>query len=429
MYGAGFRPCELYNIAAAKSMGKRELILVVAFVVVGFCMYQLTAAPAQPGARSVSVRGILDHLRREIRGNRSRAETERTTTYPIDATVSEARLRLGSSVQLTVVGEDRQDVEIHLRVRSNGYDDAEAQSLAKQSVDALKIDNAGEALIATVSYPEPGTQWPTAVVKVPKRLRVRVEQASALNVADVHAVELGPTRGDTAIKNIATLVTGTHRGGNKLSIERAVGVKMTTRGSQVAVADVKDLTLSMNGGELAASDVKGAIEIDSNQGDVKLSKIDKAAGPIRVHVSSGTVTIDGLVSDTRIDGRNSEITVIFLRPTTVAIYNEGDEDVRIVPPPAGGFKIDAVARDGRITPPEMLTELGVEHSATDDGKEARASGAVRGGGPTMTLRANHGNIVFAPRHEPTEHTPTSNPATPAPPTPPKPPTPKAPIPK
>ena len=386
-------------------MGKRELLLIGAFIVVGVVMYQLTAAPPPAGTRTGTVGGFLDHVRREIRGNRFYAEVSSSTTHPVDASMSEVRLRLGGTVRLTVTGEDRGDVQIDLKVRSNGYDEAEAQRLAKQSVDALKIDNAGAAMIAVVTYPDPGSQWPTATVKVPARLRVRIEQAASITASGVHTLELAPTRGDATISNVSDLVSGNHRGG-KLNIEKCGNVKLTTGGSQLTVKDVKDLALSMRSGELEASGLRGAIELDTNQADVRISAIDKAKGPIRINAVGGEVIVDGLASEARIDGRNTSISVSLLQPVPLAIYNEGDEDVTLTPP-AAGYKLDAVVRGGRILPPDLLKELGITHEEGAESNEARASGAVRGGGPTITVRTNRGNLVLKPRQLPADQSPTS----------------------
>src|SRR5687768_16222007 len=105
-------------------MGKGELLLAVAFVFIGATVYHFTAPPAAPGERSFSVGRIIDHIRREVRGNRASAETTTASTHPIDAAVSELRvgLRIG---ELTVSGEDRPDMAAELHVRSNGYDDDE----------------------------------------------------------------------------------------------------------------------------------------------------------------------------------------------------------------------------------------------------------------------------------------------------------------
>ena len=378
-------------------MGKRELLLVGAFVIVGVLMYQLTAAPPPPGSNRVSARGVLDHIRRELRGNRSNAEATSTTTHPVTAAAGELRLRLGQTANVTVVGEARDDIEIQLKVWSNGYDDAEAVRLAKQSVDALKVDDAGAALIATVTYPDPGQQRPTASVKVPSRLRVRIEQASTITATNLSALELGPTRGDATISDVSGLVTGTHRGG-KLSLARVGMVKLNTRGSEVMIADARELTLTINGGSLEAGGIAGAIEIDSTQADLKLLRLETTKGPVRINAAGETVLLDGLQTEARIDGRNSVIHAILRQPSMVAIYNEAGE-IRLTPPASGGYKIDALARNGTISPPDVMQQLGIEHVMATDTKEARATATVRGGGPMITLRATRGAIVFRKRED------------------------------
>ena len=57
---------QLYYINHSKSMGKRELLLVLGFAVVGTVIYQLTARPAAEGARHFSLSAIVDHVRRVI---------------------------------------------------------------------------------------------------------------------------------------------------------------------------------------------------------------------------------------------------------------------------------------------------------------------------------------------------------------------------
>ncbi len=46
-------------------MGKRELLLVAAFVIVGALVYQLTAPPPGPGERSFSLSQLIGNIRRE----------------------------------------------------------------------------------------------------------------------------------------------------------------------------------------------------------------------------------------------------------------------------------------------------------------------------------------------------------------------------
>jgi hypothetical protein len=69
------------------------------------------------------------------------------------------------------------------------------------------------------------------------------------------------------------------------------------------------------------------------------------------------------------------------------IYNEADEPMDVTLPRAG-FRLDALATDGRLTVAPGMPE--VKTSAS----EQRSTGAVGNGGPTITLRASRGNITI-----------------------------------
>ena len=95
----------------------------------------------------------------------------------------------------------------------------------------------------------------------------------------------------------------------------------------------------------------------------------------------------GLRSEARIDGRDTRIDVTIEQPAAVAIYNEQEEPMEVTLP-AGGFQLDALAIDGSLTVPPGLPEV----KTTEN--EQRATGAVGGGGPTVTLRSSRGNITI-----------------------------------
>ena len=64
--------------------------------------------------------------------------------------------------------------------------------------------------------------------------------------------------------------------------------------------------------------------------------------------------------------------------------------------PPGGFVLDARVTGARLSLPDGLRERSLTESGTED-KEQRANGSVRGGGPTLTLRANRGDVVVRAR--------------------------------
>src|SRR5262249_17968608 len=161
----------------AKSMGKRELLLVVGFVALGALVYQITAPPAQAGEQSFSISRVVDALRRHVRGNRASAEITKQATFPLATGTSE--LRIPASLQahsLTMVGEDRSDIAAERHVWSSGYDDAEAQNLAQQT-KLMPVEGAG-SLSMGIFYPDPGEQRANVFLKVPSRLRLQVASYS-----------------------------------------------------------------------------------------------------------------------------------------------------------------------------------------------------------------------------------------------------------
>ncbi len=375
-------------------MGKRELLLIVAFVIVGAVVYQATAPPGGPNERSFSFSRILEHVRREMRGNRFSAQDARTFTHELDSTVTEVRMT-GSLGELTITGEDRPNIEALHRVSSTGYDEAEAKDLVKQTMSMLKLDRAGPSLRLSVEYPQPGSQRAQLTLRVPRRLLVRVDGgAPRTTVASVAGVEL-TVRGETTLKHIAGRATITHRAG-RLIIEDVAALKLAGRGSDIRVTKVRgDASFSMQSGDLEATAMVGPIDVDAQSAEVTFTDLDNGQKPLRVNAVGGSVKLEGLKGDARIDGRNTDIDVAMAKPAAVAIYNEGDEPIAITVPP-GGFVLDALVTQGRITLPDTLDE-DVTLSGGEGDKEQRAAGAVRGGGPTITLRANRGEIRIRSR--------------------------------
>ena len=75
---------------------------------------------------------------------------------------------------------------------------------------------------------------------------------------------------------------------------------------------------------------------------------------------------------------------------SLTIESEGGDPIEITPP-AGGYQLDAVASDGTITLPEGMLDV------TTTGSEHRATGPIKGGGPTLTIRSRRGNITVRTR--------------------------------
>ena len=377
-------------------MGKRELLLVVGFVLVGALVYQFTAPPPDPSARGFSISRIIDNIRREVRGRPESAEVTQTFTRPATEAVKEIRIRMPIGA-IAVTGEDREDIGAEFHVRSNGYDKAEAEKLAKASV--LKFDEAGGVLIIEPDFPKEGTQRATLRLKVPARLALKIDDKNGeMTITNVALVAMGISRAATTITKVKGAVSLTQRG-STATISDVGSVKLTSAaGAKVRVARVHgDVTLSLQGGEFRGEELGGGLEVDARTTDVQFDKLDGLRGPIRVNANLGKVTFNGLRTDARIDGRETEIRVSMAAPAPLAIYNEGEEPVELTIPP-GGIAVDALSINGTITLEAELEQAGLRVVAPPDGapdserRETRLNGSIKGGGPTITLRSQRGDI-------------------------------------
>jgi hypothetical protein len=369
-------------------MGKRELLLIAAFVIAGAIVYQVTAPPPAPGERSFSARQLIEDFRRHLRGNRASADVTTTSTHAVDTGVTE--LFLGERPpEITITGENRTDISAELRVHSNAYDDAEAQSTAKAT--HLTMERDGVRMVAKMSYPEAGRQSATLVLRVPARLQIKMNPTSArTKMSGVASVELTNSRGESDFTQIAGSVSGMYRGG-ELRIADAGAVKLTTNGADVRLDRIRsDVSVNMRGGELRGSEIGGPIDLDTNGVDIELEKLDKVTGMVRINASGGSVSLKGLRTEGRIDVRGAEVDAVIERAAPLAIYAEGGESIEITPPP-GGYQLDAVASHGSITLPSELLEVAT------NGEERRATGPINGGGPTLTLRSARGDITVRSR--------------------------------
>jgi hypothetical protein len=371
-------------------MGKRELVLIAVFVVLGICVYQFTAPAPPPGSEDVSFGGIVNKLRRNIRGARETAPADWTQTTPVDAAVRELRINISRPNELTVIGEARSDLAVELHAVGRGYDEAEAKTAAASA--QLRVERTGDAIVVSM---DPALQRAlprnarveqvTVVLKVPQRLALRLEPHFGRFVAsDLASAEIMGSRGETRLRNIAGHVAMSHSGG-KLEIDGAGSLKLTARNSSGSIARVGGTsTLDLNGGELRAENIAGPLDIESRNTELELDAAKMAKPPFRYNGNGGQLRINHLHTEARIDGRNIDIEVTMEAAVPLTIYSTG-EDINVTAPPAG-YTLDAVATEGRLDIADGTLK------PQEDG-ESRVNGPVRGGGPTISLRATRGDIT------------------------------------
>jgi hypothetical protein len=375
-------------------MGKRELVLIAVFVGLGFLVYQFTAPPPLPGAEGISWSGIFRNMKRGVQGARESATVDSQQAVPVPANVKELRINITRPGEITVTGEDpaagaveMAGVELHVTAR--GFDQAEAKAAA--AAMKLKVEPVGDAFVVSLdnSAAPPsrnGFNGQIALaLKVPRRLTMRIEPHTGRFVASKLAgAEILGARGETRITGFTGRVVITHSAG-ALELDDLPALKLNARNSRATVKHVSGpITMESIGGEVAISDVLGPLEIEGRNTDIRLESIKALKGPLRINSTGGEIRIDGLRTEARIDGRNTVTDVTLAAPAPVTIYNLGE--IRVTAPP-GGFALDAVATEGRI----RLEDGDLKPS---EGTDPRVTGAIRGGGPTLTLRATRGSITL-----------------------------------
>ena len=366
-------------------MGKRELVLISLFVVLGIGVYQFTAPPPPPGSEGVSLGGIIKNMRRGIQGARESATANSEQKAAVDPDLHQLRVNIPRSSDITITGEDRADVAAEVHVSARGFDTAEATVLASGA--KLKLERIGDALVMsleTVTMRSAQMVQATIVLKVPRRLALRVEpHLGRFVVSGLASAEIMASRGETRISDMAGHVTLTHSGG-ALEIEHVDSLKLNTRNSHGTVKRVAGLfALDAVGGELTLSDVIGPLEIEARNTDIRMDGLKALKAPLRFNGTGGKLRADGLRVEARIDGRNTDVDVTLDAPAPVTIYNLGE--ITVTAPP-GGYTLDAVSMEGRVT----IEEGGITPS---EGSNQHASGKVHGGGPALTLRATRGSIT------------------------------------
>jgi hypothetical protein len=131
------------------------------------------------------------------------------------------------------------------------------------------------------------------------------------------------------------------------------------------------------GGEVSASDLAGAVDVNALSGDVRL---DDLSGPVSVSSLSGRVDANGLRSDTvRVMAQAGDVEVAMAGvPTSMQVLAEGG-DVDIAVPGTEEYRIEAAA--GGSTQLGVAEDVQSPHSirATSRTGDVRVWPALRGG--------------------------------------------------
>lgn len=368
-------------------MGKRELIIIAAFVLIGVVAYQFTAPAPKDGEEGFSLRKLFAEFKREVSSDSASARLTKSGTIALSPDVKAVRISAENSVPVTVIGEARTDIAYEMPVESTGPDEASARGYAERST--LREDDLGAVLGLTTTFPREGTQTAKLILHVPEGLLVRVEGSRRVQVSKVASVDLRNIAGETSVSDVAA-VTGNHRAGD-LTVSGAATVELTLTSSRAKIRGVSQ-SIQINGrnGECSISGSTGTIAVTT--ANVELTIDHHQNGAIKVAGELGRVTISRLATPLSIDARRMLVDLRFeqVLPEDITVITS-EEPLRVTISGDAALVIDAVANDAAV----KVTDLDVAPTTND--RDSRLMATVGRGGARAVLRNASGDIVIGRR--------------------------------
>lgn len=365
-------------------MGKRELLILLAFVIVGGLVYQVTAPAADPSTNGRSWTDVFRNVRGEMFGSRSRLAISRDVKASVGPDVEV--LDLGDLAgQITVVGEDREDIEAQVRVSLLGENEGEINTAAAQLV--VKGEERDKALVLTLSHPDEwrlssGRVAADVTMKAPRRLLVKLAGRGTVNLQQTAGASLEIARGTVNLRDLTGPVTGTFRDGS-LDVAGATKVEVETRRVSVTLARIEGaIDVEAVDGQVRGAQLPGPIELDVRRVMVDL---DEIAGKVSITGGDGRADLRRLSGPLTVDVERMAFAGVMRKAVEVDV-EVADAPLEFTLPP-GGVTLDAEATDGTIQAPDTLPK------PEREGNTERLKAEVKGGGPAVRLRGVRTAVV------------------------------------
>lgn len=377
-------------------MGKRELLLLVVFVVVGTGLYQI-AAPAASTDEGFSLGRLVQVARAQFQGALVQRTVTRELTFTPEAGVTTLRV---SETRGTVIieGRDRSDVAVHLEAVLAGPDekdlDTQAEGLTVEpktegEVTRLAIATLDKDPRSMLAHARRGTRL-TLRIEVPKNLRIALQGRANSEVADVAGLELIDVEGELRTRDIAGPITGRAA---KLEADFEAGAMLeleTRRGKLHAEAPTR-VTLTSERTTVEIVDPAGPVSIVT---DYAMMNVRGTGGPVKVTGVGGVITLRDVRHPLTIDADRLTVTAQLAVPVETSI-KVTDDEVDVDLPRHGGVELHASVEDGQLRLPQGLK------AETSGPSDASIRTTLDGGGPLVALQVRDGQLRVRSRARPT----------------------------
>ena len=365
-------------------MGRRELFLIVAFLILGVVVFQVTV-PKSTSTSSVGLGDVFKRWQREVSGSKATAVADRTFTAT--ATTATRRVRIeGFSGRLIVSGADGDETTARLKLQVGGTDQADATAAVPGLITEWRVDET--ELVVSVRHPD---EWRVQVRRVPGELTITMPRRLSIHldvdggmteVSDVAGVTLDAGRTNVTLARIAGKVDGEMSDGS-LDIRGAASASVQTRRTTVTADGIHaDARFESTDGQLELRNVAGNVELEVRRLRARLTQ---PGGSVRAEASDVTLEIDDLRGALDVDGARTRVTAHVVALAAMSI--DTSDGAVVVTLPAGAVAIDAENEVGPIELPEPAP------AGQRDGLIERRKARYGDGGPELVLRNKRGPIT------------------------------------
>jgi len=364
-------------------MGKRELLLLVVFVVLGVGVYQVSAPAAPADAPGFSLSRLLQMAKAHFHGPQVRRAVTREATLAIPEDVE--TLDLGDIRGSVVVeGTDRADVSVRLEAMLGGMDDADVDQQEKAVQLEMKSDGTTATLSLHTRQEGPRPRYDVRVA-MPKRLKLRLAGRGNAEVSGIAGLELDEYRGELTTEAIAGPIVGNIRDA-RAEFGAGATLDLDTRNARVRAEGAAKVDLRSDRGSVDIVDPKGAVAIKT---DFCRMDIRGTGGPVTITGEGGTIELRDVAHPLSIEADRLTVSAELAIPVATTIVVR-DDTVEVTLPREGGVQLEASIEDGALRVPGDL-------QTTKNERTESVSAAIAGGGPVVKLVVKEGELRIRTR--------------------------------
>lgn len=215
------------------------------------------------------------------------------------------------------------------------------------------------------------------------------------------SIDVGHASGELTLKtgggSIHVMGTSAHvnaeSGGGSVYVGNAGSAELNTGGGSITMKSCSGRTqVETGGGTIDLGDVNGAVTMETGGGSIRLSS---AKGPVRVETGGGNLELWKLYSGVRAETGAGSITAELVgtpQSSSSMETSAGDLTVYIGPNVKVNIQANIDTAFGHKINSDF-PELKITSDGGDYGpKTISATGSLNGGGPTLKLETNMGNI-------------------------------------